>query len=341
MPILYGTEPSFFTRKAWASLRLLGLPVDDRLKTKDVKAEVEAAVNGYHRFPVVKVGEGDWIVDSTVIGVEMSRRHPMQSLLPADPALSALLLLAEDWLDEWFLRACIGWRPVDAETRAWVAERGAKNFIGLPGEAEVPEALAPFVRKAAEVTGQFFISAGRVNGVVPETLTAVRALVDRSLSALDAILTATPYLAGSRPSLADAALWGFLDAGLLWEPKPKVHVQARYPRVVAFHARLRALADAGGQPLGRWDSLETVAARLAPLLATDAMGFEPFQQANRAAMADGTKQLVIDGADCPARGFTEKNRQALGQALRALPEADRARLDAVAGDWPLVHAYLA
>ncbi len=31
MPILYGGEPSFFTRKPFATLRLPGLALDDRL----------------------------------------------------------------------------------------------------------------------------------------------------------------------------------------------------------------------------------------------------------------------------------------------------------------------
>lgn len=341
MAILYGSEPSFYTRKAWASLRLLGLEVDDRLKSLAVKAEVEAAVGGYTRFPVVQADEGDWLVDSSHIAVELSRRHPATSLLPGDTALSALLLVADDWLDEWFLRVAIAWRPVDPETRAWVARVGALNLFGLRTGDPVPDALELRLAKAAAGVETFFESAGRVNAVVPETRAAVRALAERSLDALAAALGDSPCLAGTRPGLADVALWGFLDAGLLWEPKPRARVSAGWPALVGFHARLKALADAGGAPPGRWDALETVAARLAPLLAGDALGFADFLQANREARAEGRPSLPLDGVAVPARGFTEKSRQAIGARLRALSAEDSARLDAVAGDWPLIAAYRA
>ncbi len=339
MPILYGTEPSFYTRKAWAAMRLLGLPVDDRLKTLAVKAEVEAAVGGYHRFPVVCCEEGDWIVDSTDIGLELSRRHPARSLRPDDPALDWLMLVAEDWLDEWFLRACLAWRPVDAATRAWVARAGALNVLGHPARADSPAGLEEKVARIADATERFFVMAGEVNGVVAESRQQVLAQLEASLAALETILSATPFLAGTRPSLADASLWGYLEAGLLWEPAAKAHVAPRYPAIVAFHGRLKALADAGGDPLGQWDDLATVSRRLEPLLGGDALGFNAFQRANAQALADGTKRLAIDGVDVPARGFTEKSRRKIAAAHAALDAAERDRLMAAVGGWPLVRAY--
>jgi hypothetical protein len=203
----------------------------------------------------------------------------------------------------------------------------------------VPDALAPRLGKAVASVEGFFLSSGRVNGIVPETRAAVRAFAERSLDALAAVLAESPFLAGTRPGLADVALWGFLDAGLLWEPKPKARVSAGWPALVGFHARLKALADAGGEPLGQWDALEMVAARLEPLLGGDALGFAPFLRANRAARAEGLPALMLDGVEVPVRGFTEKSRQAIGARLGALLPADAARLDAVTGDWGLIAAY--
>lgn len=341
MHILYGTEPSFYTRKAWAAMRLLGLEVDDRLKSFDVKDKVEAAVGGYHRFPVVQTEEGDWLVDSTTIALELSRRHPARSLLPGDPALAALVRIAEEWLDEWMVRAVLAWRPVDPGTRAWVARIGALNLFGLPQGAEVPPPLADKVERTAAGVERFFITAGEANGIAPENAAAVRALLDGIVDALQAILAGSPFLAGSRPGLADAALWGYLEAGLLWEPVASAHVAPRAPALVAFHARLRARADSGGEGTGAWDDLETVARRLAPLLGRNAMGFADFLAANARALADGSRTVRLDGVEAPARGFTDKSRRALADAIRALEGTDRARFDAALGDWPLVHAILA
>ncbi len=341
MHILYGTEPSFYTRKAWAAMRLLGLDVDDRLKSFAVRAEVEAAVDGYHRFPVVQTPEGDWLTDSTRIALELGRRHPVQSLLPDDPALAALIRVAEDWFDEWMVRGTLAWRPVDPETRAWVARVAARNLFGFGSGAEPPAGLADKLERTAAGVERFFVSAGAANGIGPENAAAVRALLDRILAALEAGLAGTPFLAGSRPSLADAALWGHLEAGLLWEPAARAHVAAHAPGLVAFHARLSARAAAGGRPPGAWDRFEDVAARLAPLLGGDAHGFAPFLADNARALADGSRTVILDGVEAPARGFTDASRRAVADAIRALDPADRARFDAACASWPLIAAILA
>lgn len=341
MHILYGSEPSFYTRKAWAALRLLGLEVDDRLKSFAVKDAVEAAVGGYHRFPVVQAAEGDWLVDSTTIVLELSRRHPSQSLMPDDPALAVLVRLAEEWFDEWMVRFALAWRPVDPDTRAWVARVGACNLFGLRQGEEVPADLEGKISRTAAGVERFFVSAGAANGVAPENAQQVRAGLDRILAALEACLADGPFLAGSRPSLADVAMWGHLDAGLLWEPAARAHVAPRAPRLVAFHARLAGLAGAGGQPLGCWDGLAAVAARLRPLLGADAQGFAPFLRANAEALADGSRTLVLDGVAAPARRFTDMSRRAVAADIRALVAADRARFDTACGTWPLVAAVLA
>lgn len=341
MHILYGSEPSFYTRKAWAAMRLLGLAVDDRLKSFDVKAEVEAAVGGYHRFPVVRTDAGDWLTDSTDIGLELSRRNPARSLLPDDPALAALVRVAEEWFDEWMVRHVLAWRPVDPETRAWVARVGALNLFGLRAGAEPPAELHDRLDRTAAGVERFFVSAGAANAVTPATAEAVRAGLDRIVDCLGSALARSPFLFGSRPSLADAALWGHLDAGLLWEPAARAHVAPRAPALAAFHARLASLAEAGGEPLGCWDPLADAAERLAPLLSGEAHGFAPFLAANARALAEGHPKVLIDGVEAPARGFTDKSRRAVAQTIRALGDADRARFDRACSSWPLIDALLA
>lgn len=337
MHILYGSRPSFYTRKAWVAMRLLGLEVDDRLNALAVKAEVEAAVGGYHRFPVVQCPDGRWLKDSTAIARSLSAEAPpTRSLLPDDPALAVMVLMLEDWLDEWFLRPTIAWRAVDPETRSWVARVGAMNLFGLDEGDAMPDALAGKLEKAAGNVAQFFTAAGAVNGVTTANRADMAALVDVAVDALEAVLADAPFLAGGRPSIADAALWGFLEAGLLWEPKPKAHVAARAPALVAFQERMAARAAEAGVEGGGWDTLDTVARRLRSIL-RDGMGYAAFLAANR----DGAGPIIADGAPMARRRFTERNRQALGAEIAALPGTDRARLDAVAGDWPLFQAYCA
>lgn len=326
--IIYGSEPSFYTRKAWVAMRLLGLEVDDRLKSLAVKEEVEAAVGGYHRFPVVRTAEGDWLVDSTEIGLELSRRHPERSLLPEDDGLAFLVLLFDEWVDEWLLRATVAHRGLDPDTRAWAAARGAMNLLGLPSHAPLPEALRETHAKLAAGVERFFLRASAINGVTEATRDAVMAQLLAMLQALQQAVPADGFLFGSRPSLADAALWGFLDAGLLWEPKPAALVREVAPALPAFHQRLRTVAD------GDWADFAETASRLEPVLGGDALGFAPFLADNRAALAAGREMLLLDGVEVPVRGFTEKGRVALARRLEAMEPAARARVLALG--WPLV-----
>lgn len=332
---LYGTDPSFYTRKAWLSLTALGLPFAYRLKTLANKAEVEAAVGGYHRFPVVDLGDGTWLVDSTRIGLALSARAPERSLVPDDPALAILARIADDWFDEWFLRPAILFRAKSAATRAWVARTGALNLLGrhhgeAPSEAE-EEAIA----RLLPGIDRFFLESCATNGVIGAGIDETEALLARAADVLRDALA--PFLFGSRLSLADAALWGFLDSGLLWEPEARAWVEAHAPHLIGWHARALAAARAGG---GAWDALEVAAARLEPLLGGDALGFAPFLAANRAALADGTKRVRVGAVEVPARGFTEKCRAEIAGEIAALAPADHARLQAAAGDWPLLAVYL-
>ncbi len=332
---LYGTDPSFYTRKAFLSLIATGADFSYALKSLANKAEVEAAVGGYHRFPVVDTGDGSgWIVDSTRIGLALSARFPARSLLPADRALAILVRIADDWFDEWFLRAAILFRARSAETRRFVAEVGGRNLLGrhageslTPAEAEQLDALLPGIDR-------FFLQSCATNAVSGPGIADAEQLLARTAALLGEALA--PFLFGSRLSLADAALWGFLDSGLLWEPEARAWVEANAAHLVGWHARALAAAEAGG---GAWDPPDRVAPRLAPLLGGDALGFAPFLAANRAALADGTKRLTLAGVEVPARGFTEKCRAEIAAEIAALPPADRARLEAVAGDWPLLQLY--
>lgn len=330
MHVLYGSEPSFYTRKAWIGLRLLGLEVDDRPKSLAVKEEVEAAVGGYHRFPVLRCPDDRWLTDSTNMLVTLSGEHPDRSLLPGDPALDALNRVLEDWIDEWMSRPVILHRVADPETRAWVAHRGGRALLGLRPGDETPADEAIRLARMAPKLEAFFAGVGDVHAVGEGTWPAVEELLHAACAAFDAALSAAAFLLGGRPSLADAALWGMLDAGLLWEPRVAAIVAPRYPHLAAFHRRMRAEADAGGID-GPWDDASVAASRLAPLLGGDALGFARFLTANAAAL-NGGPAPEIDGVAVPPRGFTEKSRRRIGAWLAALPAGALPR-------WPLFEAY--
>ncbi|WP_448578399.1 glutathione S-transferase N-terminal domain-containing protein [Thermaurantiacus sp.] len=333
---LFGTEPSFYTRKAFLSLTWAGLAFEDRLKTMANKAAVEEGAGGYHRFPVLDPGEGPFIIDSTRIGIWAGEQAPDRALLPADPAFRILVRMAEDWMDEWFLRAALLFRATSAGTRAFVARVGAMNLLGLrQGEATDAETESRMARLVPGIE-RFFLESCATNGVTGDGVAATRALLDGSAAALKKMLR--PFLFGARPSLPDMALWGFLDAGLLWEPEARSWTKANAPHLLEFHDRL-GVAARQRAPAGDWPDLAEGAAMVAPLLSGKAFGFQAFLDANRAALAAGDKRLVLDGVEVPARGFTEKCRRDVEAEIADLTPADRARLAATVGDWPLFRSY--
>jgi glutathione S-transferase len=331
---LYGTEPSYYTAKARLTLITLGLPFADHLKTSANKAEIEAGTGGYHRFPVLRMDDGSWLVDSTRIGLTLSARVPARSLIPDDPALAILVRMADDWFDEWFLRAAMLFRARSAATRAFVARVGAMNLMGLrQHETPTPDQEA-VIAKVVPGIDRFFLKSCATNGVVEGGIEAAATLLAETARLLADMLQ--PFLFGARLSLADAALWGFLDTGLLWEPEARAWTLAHAPHLARFHEAARSAAS---EPPGAWDALDTAAARLAPLLGGDALGFASFLEKNARAVATGT-DLTISGVPVPARGFTEKCRQDLAGAVAGLAPGDRARLDRAIGQWPLFLAYL-
>ena len=174
----------------------------------------------------------------------------------------------------------------------------------------------------AIAAGQFFIRAGDVNRVSTAHDAEVMAILARAADALSAHFNAQPFLLGSRISLPDFALYGMLEAGLLWEPAARDYVLPRWPALEAF--RLRVAGARAGE--GEYIITDTLARVLA-----ETEDFAGFLEANAAALAAGGKTARWDNIEMRARGFTEKCRKATGAAIQGV--------DAAPGAARLVAAY--
>jgi glutathione S-transferase len=315
---LYGLRPSFYTRKVAAMLRSMGLPHEDRLKTQAEAPRVEAACGGYTKFPVLKTPANDWITDSTRIGLALDTAHPAVAIVPGEPALRAACLMLDDWADEWLLRAAIHWRVTDDANRTWVARQALASMMGKWQADDGIGAGHP----GAVAASQFFLGAGAVNRVGPDFAEEVLGLLARAADVLTAHFAGTPFLIGTRVSLADFAIYGMLEAGLLWEPAARAYVLPRWPALEDY--RLRVAAATAGE--GEWFAAPTLAGVFA------ATGdFAAFLAANAKAVAAGDTIARWDGIEMRARRFTEKCRKATAAALRGV--------GGIAGAERLVAAY--
>ncbi|EMD83397.1 glutathione S-transferase family protein [Pacificimonas flava] len=330
---LYGLRPSFYTRKVAAMLTAMRLPHEDLLKSADIAAEIEAAVDGYRKFPVVETPEGDWLKDSTDIGLALDAAHPDRSILPDDPAMRAAALMLDDWIDEWLIRPVLHWRVTDEDNRRWTARHAVAGMNGEPdpGEDSGPAYDHPGVGYAMT----FFAGAGAVNRVGADYENEVLDLLTRAADALSAHFEMRPFLLGTRISLPDFALYGMLEAGLLWEPAARAYVEPRWPALRAFKRRVEGV-EAGE---GVFDTADTAPPTLAALVRIAGDDFADFLAANARALAANETGATWAGKHMRTRGFTEKCRQATGRTITALTDSQKESLRTLGAD-RLMAAYL-
>ena len=203
---LYGQRPSFYTRKVAAMLQAMRLPHEDLLKTADRAPEIEAAVNGYRKFPVLRTPEDEWLKDSTDIGLWLNDNHPDAAILPADPVMRVLALMLDDWIDEWLLRPTLYWRVTEPQTRRWVARHAV---AGLDGDMDPGEDPGPaYDHPGLSMAEQFFAGAGRVNRVGTEHEAEILGILTRAADAFTAHFEERRFFLGRpHPPARFRAVW--------------------------------------------------------------------------------------------------------------------------------------
>jgi glutathione S-transferase len=234
--ILLGWHLSYFSGKTRAYLRFKGVPFVDR--------EVDALNllwriprrTGATVMPVVVTPQGEWLQDSSHIVDVLEARFPQPPVLPAGPRQRIAALLLEAWCDEWWIPAAMHYR--------WSYPENYALFEHDAGRALLPRAPGVLQRRIAA-----FI-AGRLRGylpsvgVVPEQFALMERWTEAMLDALERHFAVHPYLFGTRPSVADFALYGPLYGHLSRDPAPRRLLVEPRPRLRAWVERL------GAEPAG-------------------------------------------------------------------------------------------
>ncbi|MEX6723262.1 glutathione S-transferase family protein [Parapedomonas caeni] len=332
---VYGVEPSSYTRKVLGLCAAKGVPHEFKLKSLAVKAEVEAACDGYALMPVVRAPDGSWLMDSTDIALRLDEAFPDTALLPDDPALAVVVRLLDDWADEWLIRPAVHWRASHAKPRAELCQAIARNLMGFTQASALPAEVADKLPRIAEKLEPFFAGIGRVNRAGPEHEDEIVDLLSRAFDLLAMHLARQPCLLGERVSLADFALYGMLEGQLLFDSAPRSLITERWPAIVAYVERLRTVR-AG---VGAWPAGESLPRSLLGLLRYIAEDFHGFLAANAEAVAAGANEASWDGMTMPARRYTERLRQEMAARIAALAGPDRARLEALVGGTGVLAVY--
>lgn len=284
---LIGGNASPFSRKLRAILRYRRLPHVWRLRQPGMGAAVEAVKP--RLVPMLgipdAVGGYQYRVDSTPLAYLLEQRHPdVRSILPPDPANQFLCHLLEDFADEWCMQMMYHYRWIED-----AAGRFAARWIIAESMPGAPEAALPKLHEQI-----YNRQRSRLEFVCGDPPSG--ALIEADFKRLLSILTrvaSSGYLFGTRPSLADFALYGQL-AELCTDPLPQRLVRESAPLVEMWTL---LLDDAGGVS-GEWrpdDSARAEARR--ELLELVGHSYLPFMAANAKAVMESREHFEFENRD--------------------------------------------
>jgi glutathione S-transferase len=293
---LIGANPSPYSRKLRAILRYRRLPHIWRLRRPAMSAEIEAVKPKL--IPILRFPEGVYRVDSTPLAHELEARHSERSIIPPDPADAFVCHLIEDYADEWGTKWMFHHRWKEDATAAWAASWIAQDTLPAP-QGKQGETFAKYFHDRQR---------GRMAlvGSAPATAPLIEASYRQALRILGAQLGGERYLFGTRPSLADFALYGQLGQ-LSIDPWPLKVMREESPLLEGWTI---VLDDASGVE-GEWQPQAPWAADTRKaLLARIALEYLPFLRANAAALQAGEKTLrvSIDGCDYTQEAFAYQGK---------------------------------
>jgi glutathione S-transferase len=252
---LLGAEVSLYTGKVRAYLRYKAIPFREVLATRDVYQSVIVPRTGVRFIPVLISDRDVAIQDSTAIIDHLEERYPQGSVYPDGPLQRLVALLLEVYADEWLVIPAMHYRWNVPENRSFAIE----EF----GRLSAPEAEPALQREIGEKLSVPFAGALPALGVHPETRDAIEASYLALLAELDAHFSLQPFLLGSRPCIADFALYGPLYAHLYRDPASGRLMKERAPHVAAWVERMTSPQALSGSFL----SNDELPPTLEPLLA--------------------------------------------------------------------------
>ena len=318
--ILHGIGPSPYSVKMRAILRYRRIPFV-WAATGDPRA-VAVAHNLPPAIPVLTFPDGRVMNDSTPLAYALEREHPGQrSIIPDDPVQAYLSDLLEDFGDEWVTKIMFHYRWYYEADRKFAQAWVVTSRDPLMADKERRDAMQGFNDR--QVGRMAMVGCTEQNRPILED--SYRLILDT----LDRHVRATPFLFGSRPSLADFGLYGQLQI-LSVDPTPEAEMRSR---AVDVYCWLLRLDDASGVD-GQWsDPAALLPDTLRTLLKHCGETYLPFLAANLKALQESHDEVALDitgrpYAQAPFR-YQAKCYDALRKKLAALPGDARKRLDPI------------
>ena len=316
---LYGALGSPYSQKMRAVLRyrrLAHIWVDEGARRQAALAQVKAPV-----IPVLKYPDGHFANDSTALIHDLEARHADRSVVPPDPAQAFVAHLIEDFADEWLTKAMFGWRWLaeadQIQMSRWLAFDTLKG-----GGRERSQGFAEQFR--ARQVGRMAIV-----GCTPENFPLIEKSTRAVLAVLEDFVVERHALFGTRPSLAEFALFGQLSQ-LATDPTPQAMMRADYPYTYRWLAHVDDMSGVEGT----WE--DGFSAPVRELVRIAASVYAPFLAANAAAADAQAPTFRMEAMGLPYEQGTFRYQVKCLAALRAryaaLSATSRSAVEPVLGN---------
>ncbi|MFY8141698.1 MAG: glutathione S-transferase family protein [Caulobacter sp.] len=305
---IFGSEMSPYSVKVRSYARYKGIPHEWIPRT----TASEEAYRKYARLPIVPTvatPQDEGLQDSTPIMETLDARFPEPSIHPADPALAFLSALIEEFGDEWGNKLMFHHRWFAQVDQLASAQTLARLAQPQGDEAEVAQWAAMILQRMS--------TRGHFVGSSPANAPLITGYYFELLDLLEAHLRTRKYLFGGRPAFADFGLGGQMYECSV-DPTCGAGMRARGPAVLDWCHRMMEPREDG--PFETWESL---APTLKPLLAYIGRYFLPWTAANARALEAGEAEFTVD---LPGGAYTQPPQKYHARSLGVL----RARYAGVA-----------
>ena len=305
---IFGSEMSPYSVKVRSYARYKGIPHEWIPRT----TASEEAYRKYARLPIVPTvatPQDEGLQDSTPIMETLDARFPEPSIHPADPALAFLSALIEEFGDEWGNKLMFHHRWFAQVDQLASAQTLARLAQPQGDEAEVAQWAAMILQRMS--------TRGHFVGSSPANAPLITGYYFELLDLLEAHLKDRKYLFGGRPAFADFGLGGQMYECSV-DPTCGAGMRARGPAVLDWCHRMMEPREDG--PFETWESL---APTLKPLLAYIGRYFLPWTAANARAQEAGEAEFTVD---LPGGAYTQPPQKYHARSLGVL----RARYAGVA-----------
>ena len=299
---IFGSEMSPYSVKVRSYFRYKDIPHEWISR----RPAVEEEYRKYAKLPIiptVATPDNEGIQDSTPIIERIEGECPTPGIHPADPMLTFLSCLIEEFGDEWGNKLMFHhrwWDEVDKRASA----RTIARLLHPDGTDEEVESTYRLVLQRMSGRGGFVGSSAATAPLITEYFVEL-------LDLLEAHLTDRRYLFGGRPAFGDFGLFAQVYEASV-DPTCGSIIRARGPHVLDWCFRM---IEPRGD--GTFESWSTLKPTMEPLLRYIGRYFLPWTTANAEALKSGQNEFSVT---LSGKTYTQAPQRYHAKSLQALKE---------------------